>query len=352
MSTKRKVERSPVGTPPPAAGTAPSALRVGVLGLGIMGSAMAANLIRAGFTVWGADPVASARARHRAAGGQLCRDAAELARSVDVMISSLPSAAALHDCARQMAGSGVAGAQGLVIAETSTLDIEDKRAAREVLAKAGITLLDCPLSGTGAQAARKDLTVYASGPAAAIRRMQPVFEGFSREQFNLGAFGNGMKMKLMANLLVAIHNVSTAEALLLGQRWGIRPSDAVKVLAGGAGGSRMLQVRGPMMEDEGWKAATMKIAVWQKDMKLIGDALRANGVPAPLFAATVPVYDAAMGLGHALHDTAAVFDVLARMSSPPGAGLAAEPAPKSSSGKSARTAGAPRAARAPRPAKD
>jgi 3-hydroxyisobutyrate dehydrogenase-like beta-hydroxyacid dehydrogenase len=286
---------------------------VGVLGLGIMGSAMAGNLMKAGFTVYGFDPVAAARARHRAAGGRVCADPAALARSVDVMISSLPSAAALQDCALQVAG---AGAKGLVIAETSTLDIEDKRAAREVLARAGVVLLDCPLSGTGAQAARKDLTVYASGPARAIRRMQPVFEGFSREQFNLGAFGNGMKMKLMANLLVAIHNVSTAEALLLGQRWGIRPSDAVKVLAGGAGGSRMLQVRGPLMENEGWKDATMKIAVWQKDMKLIGDALRANGVPAPLFAATVPLYDAAMGLGHGLHDTAAVFDVLAKMSSP------------------------------------
>ncbi|MFM8770201.1 MAG: NAD(P)-dependent oxidoreductase, partial [Rubrivivax sp.] len=281
---------------------------------GIMGSAMAGNLMKAGFAVWGFDPLAAARARHRAAGGRVWADPAALAREVDVMISSLPSAAALQDCALQVAG---AGAKGLVIAETSTLDIEDKRAAREVLARTGVVLLDCPLSGTGAQAARKDLTVYASGPARAIRRMQPVFEGFSREQFNLGAFGNGMKMKLMANLLVAIHNVSTAEALLLGQRWGIRPSDAVKVLSGGAGGSRMLQVRGPLMENEGWKDATMKIAVWQKDMKLIGDALRANGVPAPLFAATVPLYDAAMGLGHGLHDTAAVFDVLARMSSPP-----------------------------------
>jgi 3-hydroxyisobutyrate dehydrogenase-like beta-hydroxyacid dehydrogenase len=256
----------------------------------------------------------------------VCRDAAELARSVDVIVTSLPSAAALQDCAQALAGSGV---RGLVIAETSTLAIDDKRAARDVLAKAGITLLDCPLSGTGAQAARKDLTVYASGPAAAIRRMQPVFEGFSREQFNLGAFGNGMKMKLMANLLVAIHNVSTAEALLLGQRWGIRPSEAVKVLAGGAGGSRMLQVRGPMMEGEGWKDVTMKVAVWQKDMKLIAEALRDQGVPAPLFAATVPLYDAAIGMGHGLHDTASVFDVLARMSSPPGptAAAASERAP-------------------------
>ena len=315
-----------MSTKPKAAGPAQpltaAPLRVGVLGLGIMGSAMAGNLLKAGFTVYGFDPVAAARARHRAAGGRVCADPAALARGVDVMISSLPSAAALQDCARQVAG---AGAKGLVIAETSTLDIEDKRAARDVLARAGVVLLDCPLSGTGAQAVRKDLTVYASGPARAIRRMQPVFEGFSREQFNLGAFGNGMKMKLMANLLVAIHNVSTAEALLLGQRWGIRPSDAVKVLSGGAGGSRMLQVRGPLMENEGWKDATMKIAVWQKDMTLIGDALRANGVPAPLFAATVPLYDAAMGLGHGLHDTAAVFDVLAKMSSPPSGPTAGAP---------------------------
>ena len=335
MSTSAKVKRSPEPAPE-------TPLRVGVLGLGIMGSAMAGNLMKAGFAVWGADPVPAARARHRAAGGRMCKDAAELAQSVDVMISSLPSAAALQACAGSIAASG---ARGLVIAETSTLDIEDKRAARDVLARAGVTLLDCPLSGTGAQAARKDLTVYASGPARAVRRLQPVFEGFSREQFNLGAFGNGMKMKLMANLLVAIHNVSTAEALLLGQRWGIRPTDAVKVLAGGAGGSRMLQVRGPMMEDEGWKDATMKIAVWQKDMKLIGDALRANGVPAPLFAATVPVYDAAMGLGHALHDTAAVFDVLARMSSPPAPAVTRKPASAPRAGAGASVGAARKAPR-------
>ena len=199
--------------------------------------------------------------------------------------------------------------------ETSTLDITDKTVARDTLKAQGIVMLDCPLSGTGAQAVHKDLTVYASGPKAAIRKLAPVFAGFSKNSFDLGAFGNGMKMKLMANLLVAIHNVSTAEALLLGQRWGIAPKDAVKVLSDGAGGSRMLQVRGPLMQDEGWNTATMKVGIWQKDMKLIAAALADAQVPAPLFAATVPVYNAAMALGHAEHDTAAVFDVLSRMSS-------------------------------------
>ena len=174
----------------PAPGKAGQLQRVGLLGLGIMGSAMAGNLLQAGFVVSGHDPSAAARKRLRAAGGLVCADAAALAGSVDVIITSLPSAAALLHCAQGMVAA--APARGLLVVETSTLDIADKEAARRILAAQGVVLLDCPLSGTGAQAVRKDLTVYASGPAAAIRQVQTVFEGFSRSQFNLGAFGNGM----------------------------------------------------------------------------------------------------------------------------------------------------------------
>ena len=295
--------------------TAPAASplqRVGMLGVGIMGRAMAANLVKAGFAVSGYDPDTQAMKRLKAAGGKPCANAGELASAVDVIVCALPGPQALHDAAQQIAAHGK---RQLLVVETSTLDIADKTAARDILKARGIVLLDCPLSGTGAQAVHKDLTVYASGPKKAIRQLAPVFEGFAKSTFDLGAFGSGMKMKLMANLLVAIHNVSTAEALLLGQRWGIRPQDAVKVLSDGAGGSRMLQVRGPLMQDEGWLTATMKVGIWQKDMQLIAAALADTQVPAPLFAATVPVYNAAMALGHAEHDTAAVFDVLAKMSS-------------------------------------
>jgi 3-hydroxyisobutyrate dehydrogenase-like beta-hydroxyacid dehydrogenase len=288
--------------------------KVGVLGLGIMGSAMATNLIKAGFNVFGYDPSPKAKKHLKALGGEVCTDAQTLAQSVDVIITSLPNAAALLSCAQALVESAH---KGMPIIETSTLDIQDKEAASKLLATKGIVLLDCPLSGTGAQALRKDLTVYASGSKSEIKKLQAVFDGFSKAHYDLGAFGNGMKMKLMANLLVAIHNVSTAEALLLGERWGIKPSTAVKVLSGGAGGSRMLDVRGPMMENEGWLDATMKISVWQKDMKLIAQALTQMQVPAPLFSATIPLYNAAVGMGHAENDTAAVYDVLSKMSSAP-----------------------------------
>ncbi len=171
-------------------------------------------------------------------------------------------------------------------------------------------LLDCPLSGTGAQARVRDLSVYASGPRAAVKRSAPVFEAFAREHFYLGAFGIGSKMKFLANLLVAIHNVSTAEALVLGTKAGLDPALAVRVLADGAGGSRMLQVRGPMMARGDYSKAAMKVGMWQKDMKIIGEFARALGAPTPLFDAVGPIYEAAMAHGYAEQDTASVCAVL------------------------------------------
>jgi L-threonate 2-dehydrogenase len=283
---------------------------IGFIGLGIMGSAMSGNLMKAGFHAIGYDPSAPARRKFAKSGGVPCASTTDVAAQVDVIIFSLPSASALMEASKAAIAGGK---KGLVIVETSTLDIQDKLAARDLLAAHGITLLDCPLSGTGAQARRKDLTIYSSGPAPAVKHLKRVFEGFSKANYYLGDFGNGMKMKLMANLLVAIHNVSTAEVLIFGQRFGIAPDLAVKVLSDGAGGSRMLDVRGPMMAKQRWDEATMKVSVWQKDMKLIAAALAATETPAPLFSATLPIYNAAMGAGHADHDTAAVFDVLSRM---------------------------------------
>ena len=318
MTTKvktsaRKATSSSASTSAKTQPSAATGTQIGFLGLGIMGSAMSGNLLKAGFAVFGFDPSDAARARLKKAGGTPCASMGELASKVDVIISSLPHAQALIDASHAVA---LTGKKGLLVVDTSTLDIDDKIAAQQILAKKGITLLDCPLSGTGAQAVRKDLSVYSSGPAKAVKQLAPVFEGFAKANYYLGEFGNGMKMKLMANLLVAIHNVSTAEVLLFGERFGISPEVAVKVLADGAGGSRMLDVRGPMMVNQSWDQATMKVSVWQKDMKLIGAALAQTHTAAPLFAATIPVYNAAMGLGHAENDTAAVFDVLSHMCVP------------------------------------
>lgn len=300
---------TPLARPRSAAGASRS---VGVIGLGIMGGAIAANLVKSGFAVHGFDLSGKQRAALKQAGGMPSASVAALSAQVDVMITSLPSAAALHQVAGDLAAAASKRGKQIVI-ETSTLPIADKERARDTLAPAGITLLDCPLSGTGAQARTKDLSVYASGPKAAVTQVVPVFEGFSRSHYYIGDFGSGSKMKFIANLLVAIHNVSSAEAVVMGKKAGIDPAMLVKVIGDGAGSSRMLQVRGPMMASGDYSDATMKVEVWQKDMQIIADFARQLDCPTPLFAVTAPLYNAAMAQGFALQDTGSVCAVLEGM---------------------------------------
>ena len=284
--------------------------QVGIIGLGIMGSAMSGNLLKDGFEVVGYDIEPGARAALRKAGGSPVQSTAEVAKAADIIVTSLPSSAALSQTADTLARSA---RRGTIVVETSTLPIEDKEAAQTRLHDRGIVLMDCPLSGTGAQARKKDLLVYASGDKAAYERCAAVFGGFSRGHYYVGPFGNGSKLKFVANLLVAIHNVAAAEAFALAIKAGIDPALMYKVVGDGAGGSRMFTVRGPMMIANDYSDATMKIEVWQKDMKIIGEFVTRLGVAAPLFAASAPIYNAAMSAGLARQDTAAVCSVLETM---------------------------------------
>ncbi|HWF13371.1 MAG TPA: NAD(P)-dependent oxidoreductase [Candidatus Acidoferrales bacterium] len=287
---------------------------VGMIGLGIMGSAMSVNLIRAGFKVAGYDVVPRARQVHRKAGGAVARSCQEIAKKCGIIVTSLPSSDALLETAAQLAKSA---RTNRIVVETSTLPIPVKEEARKILASRGTILLDCTLSGTGAQARVKDLIVYASGDRKACNRVAPVMEGFARAHYYVGAFGAGCKMKFVANLLVAIHNVAAAEAMVLAMKSGLDPEMVLKVVADGAGGSRMLQVRGPMMAKGDYSDATMKVQTWQKDMTIIGDYARKIDCPTPLFSASAPFYTAAMAMGMGAEDTGAVCAVLERMANNP-----------------------------------
>ena len=280
---------------------------VGVIGLGIMGSAMAGNLLRAGFRVTGYDTLASRRREHRRAGGVAARSGAEVGETTRVVICSLPSSQALLQTAAELA----AGAPRIVI-ETSTLPIAVKEEASSRLAARGTILLDCPLSGTGSQARVKDIVVYASGDRRAYRQIAPILNAVARAHYYVGAFGAGSRMKFVANLLVAIHNVAAAEALVLAKKAGLDPVMTLKVIADGAGSSRMFQVRGPLMVKGDYAKPLMKLEIWQKDMTIIGDFARGMGCPTPLFAATAPIYTAATRVDGS-RDTAAVYAVLEKM---------------------------------------
>ena len=280
---------------------------IGVIGLGIMGSAMSANLVKAGFEVLGYDPVAARCRELKRAGGRAARSGRDVATRTPIVITSLPSADALGSVAGEIAS---ARRHGQIVIETSTLPLEVKEAARKRVASAGVTMLDCPLSGTGAQARVKDLVVFASGERGAYRKCIPVFEAIARANFHIGPFGDGSKMKFIANHLVAIHNVAAAEAMVLGIKSGLDPGLVLKVVSSGAGSSRMLEVRGPMMVKGDYSDATMKVSIWQKDMRIIGEYARSIDCPTPLFLASAPFYTAAMAMGRGQEDTGSVCAVL------------------------------------------
>jgi L-threonate 2-dehydrogenase len=283
---------------------------VGVIGLGIMGGAFAENLLAAGSRVIGYDIAAPRRRALKRKGAEIAADAGEVARKARTIILSLPKPAALASTAAAIAAAGV---PRRVVVEASTFTLDDKVAAEEVLRRAGHVLLDCPVSGTGAQAKSKDLVIYASGGTAEIKRLRPLFAAFSRAVHDVGEFGNGSRMKYVANLLVAINNVASAEAMVLGMKAGLPPQlihDLVKI---GAGNSRVFELRAPMMVKDRYEQATMRMSTWQKDMDVIGSFAQAIGAPTPLFSATLPIYAAAMSMGHGNDDTAAVCAVLESM---------------------------------------
>jgi putative dehydrogenase len=280
---------------------------VGIVGLGIMGGAIARNLVDRGWRVIGHDTDAARRAELAQVNVTIAGDAGQVARESPIIMTSLPTPAAVEDVAQAIANSGQ---PPRIVVELSTLAIADKLRFEAILNKAGHVALDCPLSGTGAQAKNRDLIVYASGDSDAIARCAGLFSDFAKQSADLGKFGNGSRMKFVANHLVAIHNVATAEAMILAERAGLDPKMVVDMVGPGAGGSRMFQMRAPMMVEGVYEPATMKVSTWKKDMAVIAEFADEVGCATPLFTLTQPVYAEAMAMGLGDQDTAAVFEVL------------------------------------------
>jgi len=288
---------------------------VGLIGLGIMGHAMSKNLLAAGFSVVGYDISPTAVEAFRASGGSVARSVADVGRAANILMTSLPSAKALFEVVDELR---TLGRSDRVLAETSTFTLDDKSRAHSLLAEAGIIMLDCPLSGSGSQALERDVLVYGSGDRTAYDRCLPVFQGFSRAPHYLGVFGNGSKMKYVANLMVAVHTVVAGEAFTLARKAGLDPAQTYAVISDGAAGSRALTVRGQMLiEDNYEQIRTMPLELWRKDMKVIADFAASLACPTPMFSAAVPLFNAAVASGFGAQDTAAVAAVIEAMAGLP-----------------------------------
>lgn len=290
---------------------------VGFIGLGVMGSALSSHLLDAGYEVIGYDVAPARLTEHQARGGAVAASPAEIGASTPIVVTSLPSARALRAAIEGEQGLAARPVPDLTIVETSTLAPDDKEAARRYLADRGAWLLDCTLSGTGAQARRKDVVAYVSGDETAKARAADVLRTMTRAQYDVGPFGNGTKMKIVANLLVAIHNLAAAEALLLAEHAGLDLATVLQAVGDGAGTSRMFEIRGPLMAEGDYTPAMVRTEIFAKDIDIIAAYAGQLRSPTPLFTQASLFYQAALAQGRGDEDTACVLAVLRQLGPSP-----------------------------------
>ena len=282
---------------------------IGFIGLGVLGSAMAGNLVNSGFTVIGYDTVAEKRAALEEGGGQSGTSPKDVADRSDVVILCLPTADVLHAVADELKDGG---GEGQIILEVSTFAIADKEKARDTLAEAGKILLDCPVSGNRILALKKQLTAFGSGDEAAYEAVEHIIDGFAHRKFYVGEFGCGMKMKFCGNILNLVHNSAAAEVMVLGMKAGLDPALIHQVISGSGSSSSMFETRGALMVNEEYQTEGMNFSIPMKDSKLITAHAAEHLVPLPVYQAALQPYYAAVAQGHHDEDASSVLAALER----------------------------------------
>ena len=282
--------------------------KIGLIGLGIIGSSILRNIHDSEFSPIGFDIDQKIIDTLNHEGLNTSSSLKEIIDQSSIIITSLPNNKALDETIDLIIQQDNRKVELLI--ETSTLSIECKIKNQERLNAINVDILDCPISGTGRQAENKDIVMYASGLKESYEMALPVLETFSRESFFLGDFGNATKVKLIANLLVSIHNVASAEAIRLGEKSGLDLNELYKVISSGAATSKIFELRAPMMIAKDYSPASMKMNVWKKDMELIRDMLDNHEIDSPLFKMTEQLYKKAEELDLNELDTASVMEVL------------------------------------------
>ncbi len=280
---------------------------IGIVGLGLLGHAVASRLIAAKYPVVGYDVVPERVRALTALGGRAAASVAEVDQLADAVCFILPSLASVEETILGLKEDRARG--GRAVIQMSTISpVLTEKLARETAAR-GRRFLDCPISGTSAQVARGDGIVLVGGDQADFDRWRPVLEAVLPRAYYVGSAGQAMLLKLVANLLVGLHSLAAAEALSMARRGGLDPGRALEILTASAANSKMLEVRGPLIVREEFPPQ-MKLELFMKDLHLIQDAARVAGAPLPLTDVAERLYAAMNAAGHGGEDLAVVVKAL------------------------------------------
>ena len=284
--------------------------RVGFLGLGIMGSRMAANLARAGYplTVWTHTP---GKAEEWASehGATAAQTPAEVAERSDVVVSMVVDGEQVAEILLGEGGAVQGVHQGLLCVDMSTIGPADARRVGAGLQERGVGMIDAPVTGSSPRAEEGSLTIMVGGPRESFERVQPLLERMGRLIAYVGELGQGQMLKLINNSLGAANAAAVAEALVLARATGVDLDALVEVTSAGSGASAQLTMKsGPMREHE--FATMFKTAHMLKDVRLCLEEAQKAGVPFPSAGHARDVLAATMGRGHADEDYAAMIEAV------------------------------------------
>jgi 3-hydroxyisobutyrate dehydrogenase-like beta-hydroxyacid dehydrogenase len=287
-------------------------MRVAFLGLGIMGSRMAANLARAGFelTVWNRTTEKAQRfcAEH---GARLAHTPAQAAADAEIAVTMVVDGPQVQ--AILFGDDGVASGahEGLLCVDCSTIGPAATREIGAALAKWGLSLVDAPVTGSAPRAQDGTLTIMVGGADPDVAHARPVLEAMGKLIVHAGPLGHGQMVKLLNNAVAATNAATLAQALIVGARTGVNLDALTEVMRNGAAGSTMLDLKAEPMQRHDY-TTLFKLEHMLKDVRLCLEEGQAAGVPFPYAAVTREILSAAAGMGHGEDDFAALIEPLER----------------------------------------
>jgi 3-hydroxyisobutyrate dehydrogenase-like beta-hydroxyacid dehydrogenase len=286
-------------------------MRVAFLGLGIMGSRMAANLARAGFelTVWNRTESVAGEFCAEHEGARQVSSPAQAALEAEIVITMVVDGPQVEQVLLGDDGAATSARPGTLCVDCSTIGPTAARAIGERLGERGLELLDAPVTGSAPRAQDGTLTIMAGGSAEAFERARPALEAMGKLIVHAGPLGHGQMVKVINNAVAATNTAVVGQALLVAARAGVDLDAVVKVMGAGSGGSTMLELKaGPMREHD--FTPLFKLEHMLKDVRLCLEEGQAAGAPFGFAALTREVLSAAMGRGLGDQDFAALIDVL------------------------------------------
>ena len=287
--------------------------RIAIVGVGLLGSAVASRLLAGGFAVTGYDSRPEQLRGLAPRGLRPASSPKDAVSGADAVFTILPSLETVERVILGPEGLLQSLPRAATLIQMSTISPTLTRRLGEAAASAGIGFLDAPMSGTSAMVERGDCTIFAGGDAALVDACRPLFAAIAKRTVHVGPIGSASLAKLATNLLVGLNTAALAEALVLGVKGGLTPQALLDILKDSAAASKMVDIRGPLMVEHRFDPQ-MKLDLFLKDFRLMLEEAQRLGVALPLTSLTQQICAATAAAGRGGEDLAALITTLERLS--------------------------------------